>query len=411
MSALLVRQSATAPGAASPRAGPRPRTLGLLLIAVLMAHALVLRTAPTNFGPRLDPSSRRAAAFVTRSIRPPPAPAAGTPALAAPGPPTPKPAAKPAPKPARKLVSKENSPLVQQSSAPAAIEFVAPTEPETTPAAALASEEAALPSEPDSTPASGAETVVTAATDAASAAPAQAGSAATAGALPELPPGPRQTVVTAIKLPESARLDYKVTGGARGLNYHASAVLNWQNTGSDYEASMTVSALFIGSRSMASKGQIISEGLAPGRFADKYKSEVAAHFEPDKGQVSFSANTPTVPWIKGMQDRVSVFFQLAGMLAGNPEGFPVGSTISMVTVGPRDADGWTFVVEAAEKLGLPFGELDTLRLSRQPRKEFDQKVEIWYAPSLGYLPVRSRITQSNGDFVDQQLTAVGKPGS
>ena len=137
---------------------------------------------------------------------------------------------------------------------------------------------------------------------------------------------------------------------------------------------------------------------------------MAAHFEPDKGQVRFSANTPTVPWVKGMQDRVSVFFQLAGMLAAKPDDFPVGSTIAMVTVGPRDADGWTFLVEAAETLALPYGPMATLKLSRQPRKEFDQKVEIWYAPSLGYLPVRSKITQSNGDFVDQQLTAVGKPG-
>ena len=291
------------------------------------------------------------------------------------------------------------------------MKVIAPTEPEPPVAEPPPSQEAALPSGPDSEPPPGTATVAVAAADAASTAPAPdpAASAATAGGLPVLPPGPRQTVVTAVKLPESARLDYKVTGGARGLNYHATAELSWLNTGSNYDANMTVSALFIGSRSMASKGQIVGEGLAPARFADKYKSEVAAHFEPDKGQVSFSANTPTVPWIRGMQDRVSVFFQLAGMLAGNPEGFPVGSTISMVTVGPRDADGWTFLVESAEPLALPFGELKTLKLSRQPRKEFDQKVEIWYAPSLGYLPVRSKITQSNGDFVDQQLSAMAKP--
>jgi len=49
-----------------------------------------------------------------------------------------------------------------------------------------------------------------------------------------------------------------------------------------------------------------------------------------------------------------------------------------------------------------------LKLTRKPRKEFDQKVEIWFAPSLGYLPVRSRITQQNGDFIDQQLTDIVK---
>ena len=101
--------------------------------------------------------------------------------------------------------------------------------------------------------------------------------------------------------------------------------------------------------------------------------------------------------------------QMTGMLAGNPALFPVGSTITMLTVGPRSADTWTFLVEGNETLQLPFGELPTLKLSRQPRREFDQKVEIWFAPSLLYLPVRTRITQASGDYIDQQLTGVSRP--
>lgn len=209
-------------------------------------------------------------------------------------------------------------------------------------------------------------------------------------------------------LPGSVKLDYKMTGNAKGLTYHANAELRWENAGDSYNAMMRVSALFLGSRSMTSNGRLSETGLAPTRFSDKSRSEVAAHFEADKNQISFSANTPTLAWVKGAQDRVSVFIQLGGMLAGNPAGFPVGSTISMYTVGPRDADTWTFLVEAEEMLTLPFGELATLKLTRQPRREFDQKVEIWYAPSLGYLPVRNKITQANGDFVDQQLDALGK---
>jgi hypothetical protein len=216
------------------------------------------------------------------------------------------------------------------------------------------------------------------------------------------------TPVTAMVLPESVRLEYKMTGSAKGLNYHANAELGWRYSGDSYDAFMRVSALFLGSRSMASTGQVGPEGLAPTRFSDKSRSELAAHFEPDKGQIIFSANTPTAPWINGAQDRVSVFLQLGGMLAGNPTGFPAGATISIYTVGPRDADTWTFLVETEENLALPFGELATVKLTRQPRREFDQKVEIWYAPSLNYLPVRNKITQFNGDFVDQQLSTLSK---
>jgi hypothetical protein len=97
------------------------------------------------------------------------------------------------------------------------------------------------------------------------------------------------------------------------------------------------------------------------------------------------------------------------MLAGQPERFAPGASISLYTVGPRDADTWTFLVEAEEKLELPMGTLHTLKLTRQPRREYDQRVEIWFAPALGYLPVRSKVTQHSGDFIDQQLRAINPP--
>jgi hypothetical protein len=210
-------------------------------------------------------------------------------------------------------------------------------------------------------------------------------------------------------LPLSVQLAYKMTGSAKGLTYHAKGEMTWQSSGGSYSASMTVKALFLGSRTLRSTGHVSDQGLAPSRFSDKSKNEVAAHFEPDKGQISFSANTPAVPWVQGAQDRVSVIMQLGGMLAGNRAAFPAGSTISTLTVGPRSADHWTFRVDGEELLSLPFGELATLKVSRQPRREYDQKVEIWYAPALGYLPVRNRITQANGDFVDQELSELTRP--
>jgi len=219
--------------------------------------------------------------------------------------------------------------------------------------------------------------------------------------------GPQTTPVTAINLPGSTLLFYKMTGTSKGLTYQADAELGWNNSGSQYQAYIKVSALFLGARMMTSAGQITASGLAPTRFADKFRSELAAHFQPEKGTITFSANTPDAPWIEGAQDRVSVFLQLGGMLAAQPDGFPVGSEITLYTVGPRDADTWTFTLEAEEKLNLPKGDVTTIKLTRKPRREFDQKIEIWYAPSLDYLPVRNRITQHNGDFIDQQLSGIG----
>jgi hypothetical protein len=60
-----------------------------------------------------------------------------------------------------------------------------------------------------------------------------------------------------------------------------------------------------------------------------------------------------------------------------------------------------------ETLILPGGQQATLKLIRNPRQEFDQTVELWLAPALGYLPARLRITEPNGDFVDQKWLATG----
>jgi hypothetical protein len=228
-----------------------------------------------------------------------------------------------------------------------------------------------------------------------------------------MPEGLAPTTVNAIRLPGSAKLEYKMTGQSKGLDYFANAELDWLNTGSQYQASMTVSVLFLGSRSMGSMGQINARGLAPTRFTDKSRSETSANFLPQQAKISFSANTPDVLWLEGTQDRVSVFMQLAGMLAAGSDGkgtaYAPGDTITFYTVGPRDADIWTFSVGPTEQQSLPAGDMPTIRLTRLAGRTYDKQVQIWFAPELDYLPVRSRISQSNGDYVDQQLESVVRP--
>ena len=366
-----------------PRAGPSWRVTGILTVLVLAAHAWVLQTSPARFGPQLEAAPARPLPFVTRRIEA--AAPAPVPLALPPLPLQEKPKAKAKAKSSSPLNFKKKEAETHAALAEPAIESIAESPPVLAP-------ESVPEVQPHAASASTAGATATAAVP------------ATSVPSPALPTSPAYTAVTAMTLPASARLVYKTIGNTKGMTYHAKSELSWKNLGSTYEASMSISALFLGSRSMASTGQLDGQGLAPARFSDKSRSEVAAHFEPEKNQITFSANTPPALWIKGGQDRVSVFLQLGGMLAGNPAGFPVGATITLYTIGPREADTWTFLVEAEEKIKLPWGDLATRKLTRQPRREYDQKVEIWYAPSLGYLPVRNKITQFNGDFVDQQLS-------
>ncbi len=208
--------------------------------------------------------------------------------------------------------------------------------------------------------------------------------------------------VTAYTLPGSVRLKYQVT--ANKFPFSLNSELLWQQNGATYEARLEFSA-FGQARVQTSRGQITPQGLAPLRFSDRFRSEVAAHFDRAKGKVTFSANTPDVPLLSGAQDRLSILVQLGAMIAGDPGHYPQATTIALQTIGPRDADTWRFTVGQQETLTLPGGPQLTLKLVRNPRQEFDQRVEVWLAPALGYLPARIRITESNGDFIDQKWQA------
>ena len=342
------------------------RVLATLTALVLLAHALLLQDATLN----LSVPGRRAAApsFHTRAL------SAAAPALA------PTPAKRP-PVAARKRPT-------APTPAPAPTVADVPLTPPPAPAAVVAFQEP-----PGVAP-----------NAAALAAPAPAASAAVPTeaepiAVPERPPRELQELARNYRVAAPVRLKYDVKGNK--FPYSLSAELLWQHDGASYNTRLAFSAGFLSVLSQTSSGQITDQGLAPARFADKKRSEVAAHFVREQGKISFSANTPDAPLLAGAQDRLSILLQLGAMLAAEPAAFPEASTVTVQIVGPRDAAIWLFTVGAEETLTLPGGQQSALKLLRNPREAYDQKVELWLAPAMGYLPVRLRITDANGDFVDQ----------
>jgi hypothetical protein len=218
---------------------------------------------------------------------------------------------------------------------------------------------------------------------------------------PSVKPLPAKAVPS-FAVPPPARLKYNIKGEVKGFPYHVNGELRWAQDGKTYDARMEISHFLLGSRVQTSTGQLTGHGLEPTRFGDKVRSEVAAHFDYEKNKVTFSANTPDAPLLSGAQDQLSVFMQLAAMFGADPRGFPQGSTLPFQAVGPRSAESWVFTVGATETLQMPGGDVAAMRLWRDPSGEYDPKVEVWLAAEVGFLPVRIRLTQPNGDFVDQQ---------
>ena len=203
----------------------------------------------------------------------------------------------------------------------------------------------------------------------------------------------------------SAKHLYSVIFTKNGNTNSGKAELDWRQDGGNYVLDLSASYLSIPVFQWKSAGRLMPQGLLPTRFSDKRfrKSEVAAHFNYELGKVTFSANTPDATLLPGGQDRVSVILQIAGLLVGDPAKYPPTTVFSLQTVSATEAEPWLFIVNEPEMLNLPTGQQMALRITRNPRREFDQKIELWFAPALNYMPVRFRFTENGGDFVDAQL--------
>ena len=361
------------------------RVLLPLTAGVLAAHGWLLWQLPawTGAAAAAAPVEAAAPAFTTRSIAPP-APVAAAPAPAPAAAPVPAPQPKPKPKPTPVAAP---APL-----APAA----APVEEEV-PAAGQESRAEAAPGEPEApepsaVQAPAAEPVEVAAAEAP---PSDAAAAA------EVP--------ASVQLPPPARLSFDVSGQAKRFNYHASAELLWQHDGRHYALRQQIKAFLVGTRAQTSSGQVTAAGLVPQRFTDLGRSEKSAELDFAAGQARFTPAAAPAAIGPGAQDRLSVFFQLAALVAAAPERYPPGSEIGFTTVGSNDAERWTFRVHDSETLELPVGAVPALRIERLPRHAGDQQGTLWLAPGLGYLPARIRLTQANGDFADLRLQAHAAP--
>ena len=188
--------------------------------------------------------------------------------------------------------------------------------------------------------------------------------------------------------------------------YNATGSLDWRNEGSIYSARMEIRVFLLGSRVQTSQGQLGATGLQPERFGDKSRSERAAHFDRSQNRIRFSNNAMDVELLHGAQDRLSVFLQLAGLLNSRPEAYAAGQSIDIPVAGTSGSEIWRFQVQGLVSLDLPAGSLIARHLVREPREPRDTRVDIWLAPSLGHLPVRIRLTQDNGDVVDQRLISL-----
>ena len=347
--------------------GPSRKTLLLTIAAVLLVHVTLLLGGPEALQLSLRAEPAKALPFQTRMIETStanPPPVAAKPRRTAPVP----------------------SSAIANSSEPIDAQVTATLPPALPDAVATTEVAVAVETPPIEAPAKAIED-----------------QAAVPAAEPLQPITPPPVPLAVGALPPSTLLQYSLTGQERGLTYYANGELRWQHNPTDYEASLIIKAFLLGSRVFSSVGSVGANGLIPTRYADKWRGERATHFDADNKRIVFSSNKPTAELQPGAQDQVSLFVQLAAAMTGDPERFKPGTSVSIQTATVNEAVPWTLTMQAEETLQIDDKPVPTSKWVCLPRGKYDTKVELWLSRTHAWMPVRIRITQVSGSFIDMTL--------
>ncbi|HTH62395.1 MAG TPA: DUF3108 domain-containing protein [Paraburkholderia sp.] len=300
----------------------------------------------------------------------PPAAAAHAPATHAPA--TPKPHAAPP----HTLTAIARAPRPKVAAPPAA-----PAQPASSAAAEPASAPAA---EPASSPAAASAPVG-----------AQAAQASGSGDHPSAQPGPASHG-TKFSVPPSADLSYDTFyNGVR----NQPGTIHWASDGQHYEMIVSVPLPFIGTFSWASRGHVDAFGLAPDQYAEKrgHRPEDVTTFNHDSKQIAFTRTPNALPLPDGAQDRFSMVMQLASLVRGDPDTYKPGVTREFFVADNDSGETWPITTIGDESVGTDHGYVSARHFMRLPRHDGDRRrIDVWLAPSLGWLPVRLVQTEPNG---------------
>ena len=106
---------------------------------------------------------------------------------------------------------------------------------------------------------------------------------------------------------------------------------------------------------------------------------------------------------QALQDTASQFVELSRRFSTGRQTLTVGAEVPLWLARPNAMNLWTYDVMALETLQLPeLGAVAAYHL--RPRPVANPRgvitAEMWFAPSLQYLPVRIRISLGGDNYID-----------
>lgn len=213
-------------------------------------------------------------------------------------------------------------------------------------------------------------------------------------------------------LPPSAELNYTIKANVRGLILDGTGSIQWTGARDKYRLLFETRAALTGTLLLEnSGGKIDAFGFAPDVFSIKRfrKEAISVLFDRNASQVNFPGEAPPHLLQGGEQDRLSVLWQLLSVARAAPARFKPGSAWTFYVLGQRDGEAWTFQVSEAQRLRTPLGEVDVLHVVRMPPENSgSQQLDIWLAPKYEWFPVKFRISEGSGDYIEQNIERINK---
>ena len=201
--------------------------------------------------------------------------------------------------------------------------------------------------------------------------------------------------------PADTRLNYRLGGMFRSGELHGNARVQWLRQGDRYESRIDIDVTLLASLVLTSQGDVTPQGLAPRGYEEVRRAGARnVRIEPDAVLLNDGRR---VPRPERVQDTASQFVELSHRFSTAEDKLAVGGSVSLWMARPGGVDLWTYDIVDRESLQLPqLGTVEAFHL--KPRQLLNPRgnitAEIWFAPSLQFLPVRIKVTLGEATYVD-----------
>ena len=148
----------------------------------------------------------------------------------------------------------------------------------------------------------------------------------------------------------------------------------------------------------SSQGKVTPAGLRPLAYEDirPRRDPASARFGWEDGTLvlQFHDGPRTVPLPPHAQDRLSFLFAPAFHA-------PVGKALEFNVADGKGVSNYVFDIAGRERLSVPAGEFDALRLAKREDATDKRSTQIWLDAGRSFLPLRVLAVQKDGTRVDQ----------